>query len=379
MIELGTFLTPLAGPDPRGIELRNDPRFHAIERLLEPAARSVRAEAVQRGGSGAVQIDWAGVVDQAADLAGEGRDLRLLVIVTRALAGTDGFAGLADGLTMLSGTLAQHWDNLHPALRESPSPREAATRRVNALYQLENADNGLLCDLEFAPVLTVRMIGAVSGGDLAAATLSTQAALAQAPGLAERERAALVEAHEARVNRVRGATRAQAAEQPEAFAALVDAVERARAALTALEAAADARIAENGVGLKFDKLGPFLARVGQTLAQAGAHAAPAAAAPALEVAMNATAAAATPAAGGGAAAAGGGIPGRVNSRGDVERCLDMIIDFYERTEPSSPIPHLARRMRKMVPMTFVQLMEEIAPSGLKEFRNVAGVTEEKPR
>jgi type VI secretion system protein ImpA len=57
----------------------------------------------------------------------------------------------------------------------------------------------------------------------------------------------------------------------------------------------------------------------------------------------------------------------------------MIIDFYERTEPSSPIPHLARRMRKMVPMTFVQLMEEIAPSGLKEFRNVAGVTEEKPR
>ena len=51
----------------------------------------------------------------------------------------------------------------------------------------------------------------------------------------------------------------------------------------------------------------------------------------------------------------------------------MIIDFYERTEPSSPIPHLARRMRKMVPMNFLQLMEEIAPSGMKEFKNVAGV------
>ena len=73
----------------------------------------------------------------------------------------------------------------------------------------------------------------------------------------------------------------------------------------------------------------------------------------------------------------GGIPGSVNSRRDVERCLDMIIDFYERTEPSSPIPHLARRMRKMVPMNFLQLMEEIAPSGMKEFKNVAGVDDKK--
>jgi type VI secretion system protein ImpA len=30
-------------------------------------------------------------------------------------------------------------------------------------------------------------------------------------------------------------------------------------------------------------------------------------------------------------------------------------------------------MRKMVPMNFLQLMEEIAPSGMKEFKSVAGV------
>lgn len=76
-------------------------------------------------------------------------------------------------------------------------------------------------------------------------------------------------------------------------------------------------------------------------------------------------------------AAAPALPGQVNSRRDVERMLDLIIDFYERTEPSSPIPHLARRMRKMVSMNFMQLMEEIAPSGLKEFRNVAGVFDEK--
>jgi type VI secretion system protein ImpA len=36
-------------------------------------------------------------------------------------------------------------------------------------------------------------------------------------------------------------------------------------------------------------------------------------------------------------------------------------------------------MRKMVPMNFVELMEEIAPSGMKEFRNVAGVFDEKSK
>ena len=86
--------------------------------------------------------------------------------------------------------------------------------------------------------------------------------------------------------------------------------------------------------------------------------------------------AASPAA---AAPVSAALPGQVNSRGDVEKLLGLIIDFYERTEPSSPIPHLARRMRKMVPMNFLQLMEEIAPSGMKEFKNVAGVADDKAK
>ncbi len=42
-------------------------------------------------------------------------------------------------------------------------------------------------------------------------------------------------------------------------------------------------------------------------------------------------------------------------------CLDLIIAFYDRAEPSSPIPHLARRIRRMVPMDFLELMEDLAP------------------
>ena len=69
--------------------------------------------------------------------------------------------------------------------------------------------------------------------------------------------------------------------------------------------------------------------------------------------------------------------GMITSRQEVIACLDRIIEFYDRTEPASPVPYLARRMRRMVPMDFLKLMEDLAPSGLKEFRLLAGLSDDK--
>ena len=371
-MDLEPFLVPVSSDAASGSELRNDPRFHAVERSMEPAARSFRLENVKSGGSGSVAIDWSDILGQSADLAATGRDIRLLVIVARALVNAEGFAGLGQGLGLLASTVEQYWDTVHPALRESPSPREAATRRINALFQLENADNGLLCDLEFTTVLNPRGLGVVTVGDLCAGGLSRNQAQADLPsGLGDKEVADLLSRHEARVNRVTAACRAEAIERPEEMASLMQSIEAARTALVALETALSARVGENGVGVRFKELAKVLTRASAPLTAAIASAT---GKPATEGTVMADHAIPAPVTNGAhPPAASGGIPGSVNSRRDVERCLDMIIDFYERTEPSSPIPHLARRMRKMVPMNFLQLMEEIAPSGMKEFKNVAGV------
>lgn len=371
-MDLEPFLVPVSSDAASGSELRNDPRFHAVERSMEPAARTFRLENVKSGGSGSVAIDWTDILAQSADLAATGRDIRLLVIVARALVNAEGFAGLGQGLGLLASTVEQYWDTVHPALRESPSPREAATRRINALFQLENADNGLLCDLEFTTVLNPRGLGVVTVGDLCAGGLSRSQAQADLPsGLGDKEVADLLSRHEARVNRVTAACRAEAIERPEEMASLMQSIEAARTALVALETALSARVGENGVGVRFKELAKVLTRASAPLTAAIASAT---GKPATEGTVMADHAIPAPVTNGAhPPAASGGIPGSVNSRRDVERCLDMIIDFYERTEPSSPIPHLARRMRKMVPMNFLQLMEEIAPSGMKEFKNVAGV------
>lgn len=377
-MDIEAFLAPLDAASPSGTDLRNDARFHAIETRLEAASRPARQRLIEGGGTGAVELDWSEILDEAGALAQSGRDLRLLAIVVRLLVNDQGIAGLAPGLKLIADTVAQHWESVHPALRPAGTKREAALRRINALYQLENADGGVLGDLEFVTLLAPRGIGPVTGGDLAAAAVSRQQFNAEAPkGLGEKELAELAARHEARLNRVTVACKATAHERPEEMAALQEAVAAAQAQLAALEAALAPHVTENDVSVRFEVLGRFLARIGQTLAAAGnapvAEAAPAAPAPAAGTGGPAMT---TPTPVNGAAAPAG-IPTQINSRREVERCLDLVIDFYERTEPSSPIPHLARRMRKMVPMNFMQLMEEIAPSGLKEFRGVAGVFDEK--
>lgn len=358
---LDTFLLPIPAPSPSGIDLRNDARFHALERLLLPASRAARAAAPDSEPA----VDWSEVLRLCEELAAEGRDLRLLVILVRGLAQTEGFRGVAEGLRLIARTLEDYWPSVHPELRDRPSPREAAVRRINALFQLENEEDGLLCDLQHAAVFDLRGLGRFTGADLAAGSLSRNAFLSETPsGLGEAERSALAAQHEARMGRVRTAVRALTNEDPEKVADLAAGVASGRAALAELEDRLSQRVAENGTGVSFGRLARFLERIEATLSPPS----PEAQAPAAEATGAGPAAPLAPAG-----------PAEVNSREDVERMLDRIIAFYERTEPASPIPLLAKRLRRMVPMSFLQLMEELAPSGLKEVRNLAGVTDDRTR
>jgi type VI secretion system protein ImpA len=366
-------LEPLSESSPSGVELRHDLRFHDLERLTEPAAREFRLNDDGTLGDAAPDVDWDHIVSEGEVLASEGRDLRLLVLMIRAVYNIDGFGAVASALGFLSQTVTTFWDSLHPALRDRDDPQVAALPRLNALRQLENDDFGLLGDMRFGVVLNPRGIGPITGDDLAAASRSDFDMLNRAAsGLSQAEKDALVAAHGQRVNRVTAATRAMAAEDAETMAQLIADIRACEAGLTDLSTAvAEAGGFGDASGFTMKELAEFLGEIRKTLeAAAGADAAnapkvednPSAPAPAA-AAQGAPATAAAPAA----------VPGAIASRADVENALDRIIAFYERTEPGSPMPHLARRMRRMVSMDFLELMEEIAPSGLKEFRNVAGV------
>ncbi|CDX18948.1 conserved hypothetical protein [Mesorhizobium sp. SOD10] len=383
MIDLALWLNPLNGENPSGEDLRNDPAFHELERLTEPQLKVVH-DGNGKPVSQSSPVDWAAVLEKAEELRSRGRDLRLLVIVARALANEEGLAGLAEGLTLIAGTFEQHWDTMHPALRANAPPREAALRRINALLDLQNAQQGLLANLREKIFFSPRQVGPISGRDLEHGALDERLMLQEAAsGLNAAERAALVSAHNQLLNRVRAGCAGQIDQAGEAMTSLLADAHAAIAALEAVDAALNARI--EGHGATIPELKKFLQRLLTTLERNSGAAATANGA--AKPAPQAVAEPAMPARNGHGAEtmasvaspmeASAGLPDRINSRDEVVKCLDLVVAFYDRTEPSSPIPHLARRVRRMVHMDFVELMEDLAPSGLKEFRLLAGVPDPK--
>lgn len=64
------------------------------------------------------------------------------------------------------------------------------------------------------------------------------------------------------------------------------------------------------------------------------------------------------------------IAGRVDSREDVVRALDGVIDYYRRREPTSPVPVALQRVQAWVFMDFMSLLRDIAPGGLSEVETI---------
>jgi type VI secretion system protein ImpA len=369
VVDLAPWLDPLDGESPSGESLRRHERFIEIEELLQPRYQAGAAS------DAALPPDWTGILERADELRSKGRDLRLLVIVARALANQQGLPGLADGLTLIAKTVEAHWDTLHPELRAAPNPREAARPRTNAVMELRNP-KGLLGDLRSRVYFTVPGLGPVTGDDLERGALDARTVLLDAAqGLPASEQAQITAAHQALVSRVRTAVAWQSEHAPAERTALAEAAGAALAALDELEAALSAKLgdtvslSEKVDGRETGSPRRFLTRMLATLDK-HAPAAPPSPGPVPE----GTRQPAPPAGGVGEA---GPIPGRLGSRDEVIVCLDRIIDFYDRTEPASPVPYLARRMRRMVRMDFLALMEDLAPSGLKEFRTVAGIADDK--
>jgi type VI secretion system protein ImpA len=129
-------------------------------------------------------------------------------------------------------------------------------------------------------------------------------------------------------------------------------------------------------GADLQPLLDVLAPVAQACAQALEAAAPAVQeAPAGAVAPDCAAMAAAPAAG----AAGFVGAGDIRSREEVRQALDSVCRYYERHEPGNPAPLLIRRAQRLIDMSFVEILQDLAPESLAQIRTIAGLPAEEKR
>lgn len=67
--------------------------------------------------------------------------------------------------------------------------------------------------------------------------------------------------------------------------------------------------------------------------------------------------------------------GSVQSRDDVIKLLDMICNYYEANEPSSPLPLLLKRAKGIVHKDFLEVLAELVPDSINMVEPVFGRNE----
>ncbi|EAQ03142.1 hypothetical protein OB2597_13398 [Pseudooceanicola batsensis HTCC2597] len=326
---------------PSGEDLEYDPVFMELEIAAQPGEERQAGDEILA----AEEPDYKEVSRLAQDVLGRSHDLRAAIYFGEAQLRLNGLPGFAQATTLIRRFLEDYWPSCHPQLDAEDD--DDPTMRVNAVLSLADADR-IIRGVRRAPLTQSRMFGNLSLRHIA---------------VAEGEITAPAD-----MDDVPDGAAISAAFQDTDEEVLRNIAQSASTALSDVQA----------ISAKFDEetpgQGPDLDPLIRMLKQAEARLMGALGDPVEAGAADAEAeedgdAAAAP---GQRASGGGGI----NSPTDVINTLDRIIAYYERAEPSSPLPILLVRARKLVNADFLTIVKDLAPNGLDNVHLVGGIEEE---
>jgi type VI secretion system protein ImpA len=55
--------------------------------------------------------------------------------------------------------------------------------------------------------------------------------------------------------------------------------------------------------------------------------------------------------------------------------LDTIVRYYERSEPSSPVPLILKGAQRLVNQNFVEIAKALNPDTIEKLKEIAGIKE----
>lgn len=350
-LDASTWLADVSDAAPTGENLEFDPAFGALERAAQVKPEQQYGDKIIP----AEDPDWREVEVQAAALLERTRDLRVMGHLAVARLHVAGLAAYADVLALTRQVLETRWEQVHPQL--DPEDDNDPTLRANALLRLAHP-GAVLKHLRDMPLAVSPRLKTRSWRDIAAAVAAAADGESGGSGPSESDiRAAFQDSDPARLEALRAA-------------AILAAQEAA-----AIPATFDAK-AGYGFAPDFDELQKLLREIARDIeryAPVGEAAVPAVA----EAASGDAGAAASPQARlqAGPGAVTTAALGPVTSRADALRLLDLACAYYERNEPSSPLPLLIARARRLADKSFLEILRDMAPDGLAQARAVAGTRE----
>ncbi len=351
-VEVEELLQAISPASPCGENLEYDVAFGELERAVQGKPEQQFGDKVIPG----EEPDWADVKRQSLALLRRTMDLRVAVALARAAVRIEGLAAFSDALAVIRGYAERYWDAFHPQL--DPEDDNDPTLRVNTLCSLCDAASTLL-PLKRAPLVSSPRVGrfglyhlAIAKGEIPPSSdLDSPVDKAIIEGaFFEADPAQLRATHDALVAAV---DHVRALEER-----FTDQVGVSRAgSLTPL---ADVlRDAERVLAEQLSRRGlsdSDLAAAGEPSVAEAEHEQTSAGEGAVKAAAPVMV-----------------VEGEIRSRQDVVRMLEKICEYYERSEPSSPVPLLLRRAKRLASMSFLEVLRELAPDGVTQAESIGGV------
>ncbi|MGU7775901.1 type VI secretion system protein TssA [Burkholderia sp. MR1-5-21] len=345
-LDTGALLADLSPDQPGGVDVEYDPAFLELEQAVRGKPEVQYGDTVVA----ATEADWKAAESLALGLLEKSHDLRVAAHLCRARLNRDGFVGFADGLALLDGLLERCWNHLYPEL--DPDDDNDPTARVNALDMLVEP-SGVLMDVRDAPLAASRSLGVVRLRDVEYASGEVPApAGVDAPTIVSLDAIVTDALDDARA--VHAALQAALQSATRIETVLTERVGAARS----IDLMPLSRLLKQAAGFLGERVGavepPPDADASADVAVAGLADAETVA-PAKVIVM---------------------ATGEIASRQDVIRAIDRICAYYEKHEPSSPVPLLLERARRLVDKTFIEILAELAPDGLGQARQAGGIANE---
>lgn len=115
-------LKPIPGASPGGADVRYEPVFDKIKEARREDEDIPQGEWTTERKT----ADWPQVISLATDvLANKSKDVQVAAWLTEALLRRQGFAGLRDGLDLLTGLIENFWDTLYPEIDDGDAEMRA--------------------------------------------------------------------------------------------------------------------------------------------------------------------------------------------------------------------------------------------------------------
>ncbi len=328
-MDLEQYLEPLDDPAPGGEDLYGAGEIMALDMLA-------------KWGSPEEEPDWKALRDACSAALERSRDLRPAAYLAAALLHTDGVRAFCSAMGLLRSLLDTMWDDVHPPLDEDGDAME----RANAVFNLTNFHR-VLKPLRAAPLVEDRVAGRFS-------LLHVELAEGKAEPPQD------FDGEVPQLTLIEGAFRAM---DPELRDGLAADVRQGVDDVAGIESAFRERVgAEQAPDLS--RLREGLQRISHVLGQYAGEGGMDDSQPAAEAESAGSASAASPAA---------ALPGEIRSRQDAIAAMDRISAYFRAHEPSSPVPLLMSRAKRLVDMDFLDILEDVAPDAVDQVRKLGGV------